>query len=246
MTVVAGIATLTFILAGTGVGIRLLHLSLRTSGSAERNVGVGLLCICAVGYPCGLTIPVETIDGSVRRLMFAIAMTALAAGSISLVLFVQRVFRRDEAWAAFLMRSFIAGWLVLAGVSHWIAVAAPVEELASIEAPQFFARQGLMILLFGWFALESALCWERMRRRSFLGLAVPEVQNRVALWSLAGAASVLSVTVMTLAFLFGRNPIEDPATLTVVGISGTVSSGAMLLAFLPSRSYLAWVRARRA
>ena len=104
----------------------------------------------------------------------------------------------------------------------------------------------LLFVLFGWSSLESGLYWNMMRRRVVLGLAEPEVANRFALWSLAGALSVVSVVTMTGVGLAGRNPLEDPLNMLVTGISGLVASAALVLAFLPPERYLAWVRGESA
>ena len=229
MTALAGIATLAFILAGTLVGVRLFRLSRRTDGSAERNIGLGLVWICAVAYPCGLALPVEALPEAVRRIAFGAATTALAIGSIHIVLFVRDVFRPSAAWAEWLTRAFFIGWFAMVTIAYGGAVVLPVEQLGTPDGWRFFLRQGLMFGLFGWSALESALWWNMTRRRRALGLAEAEVVNRFALWAIAGLMSLVSVGSMTVVGLAGRNPLEDPVSLLIMGVSGLVSSATMVL-----------------
>lgn len=243
MLALAGIATLAFILAGTSVGIRLLRLAKRTQGKAERNVGLGLLLICGLAYPLSLSLQVDAIPETVRRFAFAIAMFSLAGGAIAITEFVRGVFRSEVPWARWLTVASCAAWFAMTGWGIWAAVSQPIESIGSTEGLRFILRQLLMLGVFGWTAVEAGLYWLKMRRRRAIGLAEPEVINRFALWCISGTMSVVSSSVMTVTGLAGINPSQDPTTLLVTGLGGLVSSAALVLAFLPPKSYLAWIRA---
>lgn len=246
MIALAGLATLAFILTGSIVGARLVLLSRRTNGDAERNVGLGLLLICGVAYPFGLLLPVEAAPELLRRVLFGIAMIALAGGAVFITRFVKGVFRPEASWADWVTRINTVCWVGMGGWALWAAVSLTLAEVASPDSARFLARQLLMVALFGWAAVEAGLYWMKLRRRMVLGLAEREVVNRVALWGIAGLMSVLSSGTMTAVGLRGTNPLEDPATLLLTGIGGLISSGALVLAFLPPQSYLAWIRSERA
>ena len=242
MVALAGIATLAFIVAGTVVGIRLFQISRQTHGVAERNIGLGLILICGITYPAGLLLPVDALPEIVRRVASIVSITALAAGSIFISIFVQGVFRSGSSWALWLTRAFGLAWAALAISSYWGAATGQIEALTATESVRFLGRQLLMLGLFLWSSIESVSYWLKMRRRRAFGLAEPEVVNRFALWGISGVASVMSILATTSVGLRGTNPLEDPAALLVTGISGVIASTSMVLAFMPPKAYLAWLR----
>lgn len=245
MLVLAALANLAFIVAGTVVGFRIHAISRRTHGVAERTIGLGLIWICAVGYPGALLAGVEALPELLRRLSTGVSALGIAVGAVYIALFVQRVFRPEAPWARGLYWALAAAWGVIAGLGLHAAVSAPVSEMMPIHGPRFLLGQALMFVLFGWSASESGLYWLKMRKRRKLGLAEPALVNRFALWAISGVASILSTTATTLTGLRGVSPLDDPATLLVMAGSGLVSAAAMVLAFMPPPAYQAWLGRQR-
>ena len=240
MTALAGVATLVFILAGTAVGIRLLWLARRTRGLPELYIGLGLVLICGVAYPVGLSSQIETVPDGSRSVLMFVSMSALAVGSGYIVAFVRNVFRPDEAWARLLAGFLYASFIGLAVMLPFLLMRGPMDPIGGY----FVARQALMVAVFGWSAIESALYWRKLLRRAAVGLADPEVVNRVGLWCVSGVASVLSSVTTLSVGISGLNPFQHPVALLVVALSGLVSSSSLVLAFLPPERYRAWVRSR--
>lgn len=240
MAALAGVATLVFILAGTVVGYRLFRLSRRTQGVPELRIGLGLLLICGVAYPTGLASQAEALPETLRQLFFFGSVAALAGGASSIVAFVREVFRPEEAWARGLAVFLHVAFIGLAGMLPILLMRGPIDPVGAY----FMARQFLMLAVFGWSAVESALYWQKLRRRAAIGLAEGEVVNRVGLWCVSGAASVLSTLIALAVGFAGSNPFQHPAVLLVVALSGLVSSASMVLAFLPPQRYRSWVQGR--
>ena len=240
MVALAGIATLVFIVAGTAVGIRLLRLARRTRGVPELRIGLGLLLICGVAYPVGLASQADAVPDALRRILLFLSIAGLAGGSINIVMFVRDVFRPEEAWARGVAGFLISAFLGLAAMVPLLLMRGAIDPTGGF----FVARQILMLAVFGWSGVESALYWRKLMRRAAVGLADGEVVNRVGLWCVSSVASAVS-TVTTLAFgLAGANPFQHPAVLLVVAFGGLLSSVVLVLAFLPPERYRVWVRGR--
>lgn len=240
MAALAGIATLAFILAGGTVGFRLIRLALKSGEAPERLIGWGLFLIAGIAYPVSIVMRAEAAPDAVRGLAFATAMGALALGSTALAEFVRQVFRPETGWSKGLVWAIAAIWAALFAVSAFVAVTEPPENYFSTGL-RFFVRQGLMVVVFTWCSLDAFHYWWKLRLRARFGIGDPEVRNRVALWCVAGAASLCSSGAMTVVGLTGVNPLSDPIASFVIGVSGLVSSGALVLAFMPPKPYLAWV-----
>jgi len=241
MAALAGFATLAFILAGSAVGIRLLRLAATRGTAPERSIGRGLFLIAGVAYPASIVMRLESAPDPVRSLAFGIAMAALAIGSTYLVAFARDVFRPEDPWARVVVWAMGAAWAVLFAVSVFVALTASPDEFFS-AGPRFLARQALLLATFCWTSIEAASYWWKLRRRERVGLVEREVTNRMALWCIAGTSSLCSSAIATVVGLTGIDPLADPMASLVTGVAGLAASASLVLAFLPPKAYLAWVR----
>ncbi|HBZ69397.1 MAG TPA: hypothetical protein DEP35_06560 [Deltaproteobacteria bacterium] len=170
-------------------------------------------------------------------------MLGATAGLLALVGLVANtsftwiLFRRAEAWAGALLASvglgagglFVAqsaagGWANGALFWGWFPLGIAVS--------------------FGWAFMECGRYHRLLRRRLQLGMADPVVTNRFGLYA---AATGLAVVTNLVGWVFWRRHLEmvtDPVGGPLLLVLGVTSSTLMMLAFLPPRVYLAWVRAR--
>jgi hypothetical protein len=127
-----------------------------------------------------------------------------------------------------LAQTFTPGWLVFAreerGPWRWVT--------------------WIGFLNYVWSALEAWRQQRMMTRRQRLGLVDPVVLDRVRLWSITMSTAVVATlsfgTLQALGVPIGGTPIG----LGITAVISFVSSGALLLAFIPPESYLASVRRR--
>jgi hypothetical protein len=97
---------------------------------------------------------------------------------------------------------------------------------------------------FGWAFAECGRYHLLLRRRLRLGMADPVVTNRFGLYALATGLAVVTNLVGWVFFQLHLEMLTDPVGgLLLFVLSGT-SFVLMMLAFLPPRAYLTWVRAR--
>jgi hypothetical protein len=126
--------------------------------------------------------------------------------------------------------------LGMAWATYTGELGAPIGKLWTLSSSAISA------VGFGWTAAESAAYWSRLRLRVGLGLADPLVVNRVLLWALVGASSVLINAVNVAGLLRGVNVLQDPLTMLATGVLGSFNSVALWLAFLPPEAYARWIR----
>jgi hypothetical protein len=239
------LATVAYVGVGIAVGVRLVRLARQSGGFPERMLGTACLAGPGVLAPC--LVLVNALPGpewAVRASAFAGQLAYAVFGSVML-LFTWRCFRREEAWARWLTGASIA--TLLCGAAIGIARALGLAEAAELrDMNQLGYRLLGVASLVGhaWTAYESFAYHGRMRKRSRLGLADPVVTNRFLLWGLVGAGALVASGVPLLVGLLGGDSFNDVPTRLLGAAAIIFSSVCLQLAFLPPRSYLAWLKGR--
>lgn len=246
LTSLALVATLLFIAASFGIGLRLLGMAARTRGLPELTLGLALFLIVGVGYPvtlAGRALLLGEGPELTGRLLLPLGAVLMNVGWAAVWLFTWRVFRPEAGWARMVASGAIAGLLLLAGVS--VSRALTVASPEALVRPNPASTATLLVALasYVWTAAESFRYWALLRRRRSLGLADPVVANRFLLWGLVASFSFLSLVGPTIAAIAGVDTTEDPVVRLTTAVAGMVCSTALLLAFTPPRAYLRWLRA---
>jgi hypothetical protein len=248
MQLLLGIALLTFVLAASVVGLRLLGLARRTRQLPELLVGVGFSLIGLLGYPLAMLSGFGR--GAVSEVHVPVWITGVLlmdAGLACLYAFTARVFRAGRAWAA-----GFAGLLAAASVASALGtcfalLAAPPEALSFRVAPHWAALGQLASSGgFGWIGVESWLQLRMARRRQSLGLSDPVVANRFLLWVLFAASTLGMNVANSCALAAGVSAVESVTVQAAMAVLGLAASTCMYLAFLPPAAYLRWLAARGA
>jgi hypothetical protein len=234
-------SAMAFVVAGAGVGVKLLRLARRTRGFPERVVGFSLFVLSGVAWPLMLAAGADALPAPGLRVALAGASLAMAFGWSGVFLFTWRVFRPGPGWARTLAGVGISAELA-AGLGGTIR-ALVLPDAAALRTP---APSGLVLLLgaqvvYAWTAVESFRYRALLRRRVPLGLADPVVADRFGLWGWTGVLGGGSIAPATWAMLSGGDP-NSLSNHLVIGLCGLACSGVLYLAFLPPAAYTRFVR----
>lgn len=247
MQLFLGIALLTFVLAASVVGLRLLALARRTRQLPELLVGAGFSLIGLLGYPLAMLSGFGR--GAVADVHIGVwiaGVLLMNAGLACLYAFTARVFRTGIAWAAGLAVLLAAASLASA-LGTLFALLAAAPEALSFRVAAHWTVLGQLASGggFGWIGVESWLQLRMARRRQSLGLAEPVVANRFLLWVLFAASALGMNVANSCALAAGISAVESVPVQAAMALLGLSASGSMYLAFLPPASYLRWLAARR-
>jgi hypothetical protein len=244
MQALAGAAIAILVVASTVVAVRLLLLHRRTGAAPELLLGGMLMLSVGVGYP--LMIASDRTSGDQSVTLQLIATLAINVGFCFLFEFTRRVFRPQAVWA----RVFAgAGAIVLLGtlVHRWFWL----HEHGGIrtsEEPfrEMFLQTGPVAVAYVWTACEALHYHALMRRRAKLGLADAVMTNRFLVWGLMASSASAGVLLSLAAGALRVNVFSTPWILLASSGTGLAQTVLMVLAFVPPRSYTAWIRARAA
>lgn len=244
MQALAGAAIASVIGASLLVGIRLIALHWRTGSRPELQLGAMLLLVSGLGYP--LRIAATRAGAEWVGTLVVGSDVAIAIGFSLLFVFIWQVFRPGSGWAGVFAA---AGSLTMLAdalhnaiwIQHQTAVDPVSESLGGI-----LSQAGPMLIVSLWAAWESLRYHGMMRRRVRLGLADVTVANRFLVWGLMGIFQTLGVAVNIAAAALRIDLFNDPWILLVSSAFSLAQATFLVLAFVPPRSYLSWVRARAA
>jgi hypothetical protein len=227
-----------YCIVGAVIGLRLLLLATRTRKLPELLIGVATLFMAGLGYPLSAVArEAPDLGASTRVVLGATGALLAVAGLAANTGFTWMLFRRGVAWANSL---FALIGLGAAG----LFVAQSIG--GSWAAGEFFWRwlPFGVVVSFGWAFLECGRYHLLLRRRLRLGMADPIVTNRFALYAVATGIAVITAFVGWVYIWLHLEMVTDPVGGLLLFGLGTTSSSLMLLAFLPPRGYLAWLRVR--
>jgi hypothetical protein len=220
------------------IGVRLIRLSARTRQLPELLIGVSVLFLAGLGYPLSAVArEVRDLDASSRGTLGAAAGLLAVVGLVANTAFTWILFRRAVPWARALLAS-----VGLGGAGLFVA-----QSIAGgwADGALFWAWLPIAITVsYGWAFAECGHYHLLLRRRLHLGIADPVVTNRFGLYAVATGLAVVTNIVGWVFWQLHLEMLTDPIGGLLLFVLGVTSSALMLLAFLPPRAYLAWVRAR--
>ena len=237
-----------FVIIVGSVGWRLLALWRRTRQMPELLLGLGLLLMSYVAIPlAGLGRVPATADALFGKICFGLGMETIAAATVLVIAFTQRVFRPGAPWARGL---FVGSSVAVAAAASWMSwVNFTGETLAEIVPrmrPGTLALIGSLLACFAWASCESFLYYANLKRRLALGLVDPVLVDRFFLWGVSSGANTLLVAVILYFVQAGMVIMREPVAISAIAIVGSVMSAAWYLTFLAPKSYLNYVRKRSA
>lgn len=247
MQLFLAVAILTFVLAASLVGLRLLALARRTRQLPELLVGAGFSLIGLLGYPLAMLSGFGR--GTVADLHVGVWLAGILlmnAGLACLYVFTARVFRPGSAFALGLAALLTAASLA-SGLGTLAALRAAAPEALSFSVAPLSTMLGQLASGggFAWIGVESWLQLRMARRRQSLGLSDPVVANRFLLWVLFSASTLGMNLANSCALAAGISAVESvPVQAAMTGL-GLSASSCMYLAFLPPPAYRRWLVARR-
>jgi hypothetical protein len=226
------LGVLAFTLASGAVGVRLLLLARRTRQAPELAMGLAFVASAAVGFPlltaAGLVAEARG-PGGASHLLMALGTFSTFCGYVGLGVGCWRIYRPDARWP---LAPIALGTAIVTGASATVALAdaLPTRDVA------FWAGVCVGSLTFGWNALESFLLHRQLRRRLALGLADPEVVNRVLMWGV-GSAAACTMALHGLGLRIVLGPVVADEQRIVSSLLGMVAAVAIALAFFPPAAY---------
>jgi hypothetical protein len=221
-----------FTLASGAVGVRLLLLARRTRQAPELAMGLAFVVSAAVGFPL---LTAASVVGQAESSL-ALARTLMTLGTFStfcgyvgLGVGCWRIYRPSERWPLL---------AIALGTATVLAASATVAFAGEIATRELAFWPGVCVgaLTFAWNALESFLLHGQLRRRLALGLADPEVVNRVLMWGV-GSAAACAMTLHALVLRVALGPVIADGQRIVSSLLGMVAAVAIALAFFPPAAY---------
>jgi hypothetical protein len=119
-----------------------------------------------------------------------------------------------------------------------------VSRVADEPLSESLLQTGPVMVAYLWTAWESLRYHGLMRRRVKLALADAVVSDRFLLWGLMAIAVASGVMTNSLAMALRVEVFSTPWILLFSSCTGLAQAVLLVLAFVPPRSYLSWVRAR--
>ena len=224
-----------FALASAVVGVRLLSLAQRTRQAPELAMGIAFLVSGAIGFPLLTAASVVVQAGGSAALahaLMALGAFSTFAGYVGLGIGCCRIYRPHARWP--LAPIGLGTAVVLAAGATIAASSAPAG--AGTRDLAFWSGVSVGVLTFGWNALESFLLHGQLRRRMALGLADPEVVNRVWMWGI-GSAAACAMALHGLVLRAAIGPVVTDGQRVVSSLLGLVAAVAIWLAFFPPAAY---------
>ena len=142
-----------------------------------------------------------------------------------------------------------AGMLALLANAGWRCFDALTQaeiRIGSEVVGQSLLQTTPVMVAYLWTAWESLRYHGLMRRRVRLGLADVVVSDRFLLWGLMALFVTAGVLLNTVALALQVEILESPWILLGSSVTGLAQAVLLVLAFLPPRFYLSWVRGRAA
>lgn len=253
---ISGLVTLALLGLSAVIGVRLLRLSARRSGSPERWLGLYFLLYSAlatglsVGTYVGWSSANVTLPDLVVRLLNGGFFTASTLGLGCLLLFTQRTFRAASSGAQTGLGITIG---IMVSMTLWTGVSTGFE-IELLPGPPYWIHWAARLSGWIWVAGESFAYWSKQRRRLALGLADPIVSNRFLLWAVWGVLMALMAFADPLARLWYFHlagsttkwlvEVGRPIIQVVVPVSCGFNIGAvalLVLTFFPTAGYKRWL-----
>jgi len=244
MQALAAVAIGILVATSALVAIRLLALHRRTRAAPELLLGAMLLLSVGVGYP--LLIAASRAGGRAAGALLVVSTLAVNVGFSLLFVFTWRVFHPEARWARALAGAGVAA-LMLKALDRLLDVQSRGAIHVSDEPlSESLLQTAPVLAAYLWTAWESLRYHGLMRRRVRLDLADPAVSNRLLLWGLTALCVAVGVAVNSTAIALRVDVLATPWVLLLSSATGLAQAVLLVLAFVPPRGYLRWVRGRAA
>jgi hypothetical protein len=231
-----------FFVSSLVIGGRLLLLARRSGQIPEFLIGVAALGLGPFGYGLSMLAYALASDSlALSATLMGSALLAMQVGAIAQFLFVWTVFRRDSLWAKALI--WIAIALLIASYAGDLVENGLVNRRN--DGVWYWLGSLTRASVLGWSALESLRYHRVARHRARLGLADPVVAASFLLWGVGTGAGFAGALVGHGTRILTGHPVaEFPLLSLVVSLLGLVAAVSIWLAFLPTPTYLRFVRSR--
>ena len=259
MEVIGGIVGIGNVLLSAVVGVRLARLARSRGGGPEIWLSVYFLLAAFFGFGLSNFVYMSWADAAmalpddVTAVLNALYLFGASAGLGGLWIFTWRTFRRDTAWAPWV----VGAALTVTAVGYVATGLAGDFTLTLVPGTAYWITFTTRTWVFAWLCFECLRHWGLQRRRLRLGLAEPLVANRFLLWGIWSAAMLVMGHFDPLArvwyvSLFGAAgtlvpELGRPIVLTLVTGSsavGIVVMATVYLTFFPTESFARWVERR--
>lgn len=223
-----------FSLASAVVGIRLLRLAARTRQAPEFAMGLAFVVSGAVGFPLLTASGFLLAAGAseLARFTTGLGLLSLFAGYVGLSIGCWRIYRPTARWP----RLPIAAGTLLLLAAVAVTFVSDDRRPGSPRDVAIWSGIGMGILAFGWNAVESFSLYRQLRRRLALGLAEPEIVNRVLMWGIGSFAACV-MTFYSVAARLVVGPLLGEGHRLVSSGFGLIAAVAIGLAFFPPAAY---------
>jgi hypothetical protein len=244
---VQGIAAISFALVlgvSLVVGIRLMLIWSRTRGMPELLLGGMLLLTAGIGYP--FQIMGTQLQNAAAIPLYLLGYVGASGGVALLYVFTGRVFRGQEKWARVLVWGCIAALTVNSAMRIQEVLVSQDTRLDAGSMGKLMFQGSTVAFAFLWTAWESLRHHAMMKRRGRLGLADPALANRFLLWGSMALFSSVGTILNCVAVSMHIDVMNDPGVLFASSLSSLGQAVLLLLALMPPRWYLDYVRSRSA
>lgn len=225
-----------FIAASLAVGLRCVRLGMRNRQIPEWAIGVTMLSAGVGGY--GLIGGLPLLPGLPKGVLHAssaLGDIAVSVGAASLYLFTWRTYRLDSPWAQWV---FLASATLMAGITLGMLWTWSYP-LPYADRPAWYpVTLAIQTASFGWSSFEDLRYWRLMRRRMRLGLADPEIAQRMLNWGIAAASACILTLIYSVAWMEMGTLIPSLEVVALLSLPGLVAAVNVWLAFFPPASYL--------
>lgn len=238
MEVLAQLGGAAYSLVAFVIGTRLILLAARTRQLPELLVGSGVLFLAGIGYPLSAVArEMPDLTAGTRAAMGACSGFLALVGVVANTGFTWVLFRRGVPWASALLACVALGAVGLFAVQS--------IEGGWARGTIFWGGLPFAVTVsFGWGFLECGRYHLLLRRRLRLGLADPVVADRFGLYAVATGLAVSTNVVGQVFWWLQLEMLVHPIGGSLLFVLGATSSVLMMLAFLPPRAYVDWVRSR--
>lgn len=197
-------------------------------------MGLAFVLSGAIAFPlltaAGVLFAAE--ERALAHVAAATGTTSLFAGYVGLALGGWRIYRPSERWP---LLPIAAGTALLVAASL-VSFLSTDTRPGGLRDVFFWTGASLGSITFGWNAFESFSLYGQLRKRLALGLAEPEVTNRVLMWGVGACAACLMTLHGLAARLLIGQVLGDGYRLISSGL-GLIAAVAVALAFFPPAAY---------